>query len=93
MATYPAPSAKPLRVARVRPEGLRAVSWMVSSWPAPVILTDPGLTPAGALAQSMVTQTRVSSSTRPFDWLKAIQGALAVAVNSKGARPLLKTST
>ena len=40
-----------------------------------MILTEPSLTPFGRLAQSMLTQTRVSSSTRPFDGLTGDPGS------------------
>src|ERR1017187_1309775 len=60
--------------------------------PSRWMVTAPLSPPGGALSQSTLTHRRTSFSTDPRVVLSTIQGALAVAVNAKGARPRLNTS-
>ena len=60
---------------------------------ATVSFTAPRPAVFGALLQSTVTQRRFSFSIAPLASLSSIHGSLAAAVKSKGAFPLLNTST
>ena len=79
-------------MSRVISAGLKASIATITSVPAPASLIEPVAFPGGALLQSTLTHKRWSGPALPVAALSTIHGALAAAVKSNGAFPLLNTS-
>ena len=93
IATTPALSTKAFGCPAASPAGLKMRTFTVRSEPAPPIrMAAAAVSPAGALAQSISTQMRASSSIRPDVWLSLTQGASADAIQANGVVPVLKMS-
>src|ERR1039458_10568095 len=92
METKPSPSTKPANESRVTSLGLKAFTFTMTLLLVPMSVAVPLVMPFEALLQSTLIHRRLSFTTVPLVSLSRIQDWLAVAVNSKGAFPLLNTS-